>query len=270
MKKVSVIVPAYNAEKYIEKCIDSLIFQTYLNIEIIVVDDGSTDKTYDILQNYKNIEIIHSKQSGVSSARNKGLDIATGDYIMFLDSDDYLDADAIETLVNLSAEYDTDIIHFPLRYVSDNNVSEEDFVHGDDKFVAKDEFQTNIYKKIFTSIQFNSVCRNFYKKELTDNVRFKTDIKTAEDLIFNLNMFTKAKNCLFTNKVKYNYCRDTEGLTGSSLKIKEKYKFNRLVSEEIKKYLDTWNCNNLYFKFLLKTRIVLITVSKIVRLIKKQ
>ncbi len=270
MKKVSVIIPAYNAENYIKKCIDSLVFQTYPNVEIVVINDGSTDNTAEILGSYDNINVIQSKQNGVSSARNKGLEAATGEYIMFLDSDDYFDTDAIEKLVNLAETHGADVVHFPLHYVSETTVSDEKFICKEDKFVAKNEFKNHIYKKILTSIQFNSVCRNFYKKELTENLRFKADMKTAEDLILNLDIFSRAKSCLFTTKVKYNYRRDTGGLTSNALKIKEKYRCNKLVEAEIKKHLDAWDCNSLYFKLLLKLRFVSIAVSKVVRILKKQ
>ena len=97
MTKVSIIVPVYNTENYIERCLNSLVNQTLEDIEIIVVNDGSTDNTGKILQKYRDkIKIIEQKNSGIATTRNKGLEIATGKYIAFVDSDDWLEIDEIE------------------------------------------------------------------------------------------------------------------------------------------------------------------------------
>jgi len=110
---ISVIVPVYNVEKYLENCIDSILNQTYKNLEIILVDDGSTDKSSEICDNYSqqhsNIITIHKKNGGLSDARNKGIDAANGKYISFIDSDDTIDALFFETLYSLIKRYDCDM-----------------------------------------------------------------------------------------------------------------------------------------------------------------
>lgn len=102
--RISIIVPVYNAESYLKRCLDSIINQTYKNIEIILIDDGSTDKSGMICDEYKShddrIIVIHKANSGVSSARNSGLDIAGGEYIAFIDSDDYVPKNYLEMLLN--------------------------------------------------------------------------------------------------------------------------------------------------------------------------
>ena len=102
MEKISVLVPIYNAEKYIEKCLDSIVNQTYENIEIVLIEDGSTDNSLEIIKEYskqdKRIKIISIKNNGVADARNKALENATGDYVTFVDSDDYVEKDYVETL----------------------------------------------------------------------------------------------------------------------------------------------------------------------------
>ena len=99
---ISIIVPVYNVEKYLKKCIDSILNQTYSNIEILLIDDGSTDNSGIICDNFKKrdsrIKVVHKKNSGVSSTRNYGLDLATGKYISFVDSDDFVECDFIENL----------------------------------------------------------------------------------------------------------------------------------------------------------------------------
>ena len=116
MKKqdlISIVVPIYNVEKYLEKCINSIIIQTYKNIEIILVNDGSTDSSGKICDIYlkidKRIKVVHKKNGGLSDARNVGIENAKGKYIAFIDSDDFLDSDFIEILYNLIIEYNADV-----------------------------------------------------------------------------------------------------------------------------------------------------------------
>ena len=101
---ISIIVAIYNVDQYLEQCIDSIINQSYKNLEIILVNDGSTDNSKNICDYYseidKRIKVVHKKNGGVSSARNTGIDIATGDYIAFVDSDDYLELNMYETMIN--------------------------------------------------------------------------------------------------------------------------------------------------------------------------
>ena len=114
MKKVSIIVPIYNAEEYLPKCIDSLINQTYQNIEIILLNDGSTDNTQNIIASYKDKRIIaiNKKNTGIADTRNEGIKKSTGEYIMFVDSDDYLELNSIELLIKKLEKDKSDIVMF--------------------------------------------------------------------------------------------------------------------------------------------------------------
>ena len=113
MDLISVIIPIYNVEQYLKECLESVINQTYRNLEIILVDDGSKDKSGKICDEYKNkderIKVVHKENGGLSDARNAGMKIATGKYIQFIDSDDFIDKDMIETLYNLIIENEADI-----------------------------------------------------------------------------------------------------------------------------------------------------------------
>ncbi|MFQ6739306.1 MAG: glycosyltransferase family 2 protein, partial [Alphaproteobacteria bacterium] len=114
MDKVSVIIPVYNTEKFLPQCLNSIIYQTYKNLEIIIVNDGSTDNSDEICQTFakhdKRIKIIYQTNSGVSAARNKGLLNATGDYVHFIDSDDYINLDYYEKIISGNKNINADII----------------------------------------------------------------------------------------------------------------------------------------------------------------
>ena len=112
-KLVSIIVPVYKVEKYLNKCVDSILDQSYQNIEVILVDDGSPDNSGKLCDEYvtnQRVKVIHQKNMGLSGARNTGIENSTGDYLMFIDSDDYIDKDMVKYLVKKSFETNTDIV----------------------------------------------------------------------------------------------------------------------------------------------------------------
>ena len=115
MKKISIIVPIFNIEKYLSRCLDSILEQTYKNLEVILVDDGSVDNSGMIADKYarkdQRIKVIHQVNQGVSAARNTGIDLATGDYIGFVDGDDYIEPDMYEILMRIIEEQQVDIAH---------------------------------------------------------------------------------------------------------------------------------------------------------------
>ena len=126
MKKISIIVPIYNIEKYLPRCLDSILAQTYKNLEVILVDDGSVDNSGMIADKYarndQRINVIHQVNKGVSAARNAGLDLATGDYIGFVDGDDYIEKDMYERLLFNAIKYKADISHCGYQMVFPNRV----------------------------------------------------------------------------------------------------------------------------------------------------
>ena len=130
--KVSIVVPIYKVEKYLRRCVDSIINQTYRNLEIILVDDGSPDKCGQIIDEYKEkdsrIISLHKKNGGLSDARNYGMKYVTGEYIFFLDSDDYIKSETIETLINLSLKYQADIVQGGFYYKYENYLLYDEFI----------------------------------------------------------------------------------------------------------------------------------------------
>lgn len=125
-KLISIIIPVYNVERYLRECIDSIIAQTYKNLEIILVDDGSSDKSGEICDEYSKkdsrIKVIYKKNGGLSDARNVALDIAKGDYIGFIDSDDYIEKDMFQILYNLAEEYNAEISSISFYKMLENKV----------------------------------------------------------------------------------------------------------------------------------------------------
>lgn len=219
--KVSVIIPIYNCEKYLTKCLDSLINQTYSNLEIILINDGSTDDSLNICNSfkkkYKNVVVVNKKNSGVSAARNDGLKKASGDYIMFVDADDWLDSNCLEICINYIKEYNVDIVMFP--YIREyNNKSILRKLYKTDKLF---EDKIEVEKEILSSLigpseneisdptnmeRLNSVWGKLYKKDLVKKVKFIDFNKTiGEDLLYNLEIFNDANNSYYTEKTCYHY-----------------------------------------------------------------
>ena len=179
---ISVIIPVYNAEKYLEKCIRSVVEQSYKNLEIILVNDGSTDHSGAICDKWakkdKRIQVIHKANGGQSDARNAGLDVATGKYIGFVDSDDYIHPEMYISLYEKAKEYSADLIVCGFDRVdaqSDTIIVNENM--SNEGIVDKKEALINICRKV----SFVFVWNKLYKRELFHDIRFPKD-KFAEDL----------------------------------------------------------------------------------------
>lgn len=183
MDKISIIVPVYNVEKYLKRALDSLIQQTYNNLEIICINDGSTDNSYKILQEYSELDsriiVINQKNHGVSNARNRGLSIATGKYIMFLDPDDWYELKAVEKAYNSIVTHDADIVCFGFNFTDGYKVS-NDTSYLD---ALKEYEQSTITNPHYIiSIVWNNI---FSKKFLCKfNVKFYENLKYCEDIAF--------------------------------------------------------------------------------------
>lgn len=201
-KKISIIVPVYNAENYLENCLNSLINQTYKNIQIILVDDGSCDRSYSICQLYANkdkrIDLIKQKNSGVSSARNKGLSKANGDYVIFVDSDDFCSQDMCEIIINEISNNDF------LIYGLSKVYKDKETLLLFDENIKKE----NIKKRIFLSNEIGGyICNKvFLNKIIRDNnLRFNEKIHLCEDLIFIFDYIQFVTKVSYVKKILYYY-----------------------------------------------------------------
>lgn len=207
MYKVSVIVPIYNVEKYLNDCIKSILNQTIKDIEIILVDDGSTDNSLSICKKYSeynNIKIIHKENGGLSSARNAGLDASTAPYIMFIDSDDLFLPNSVEVMLNEIEEKSADYVIGNYQNITEEGRLWDKTVFDINKY---SNFKLSIkdYTKSFY-IMNSSVCNKIFRKSFIDkyNLRFVEGIP-AEDAVFTTFLFIKSKNVYYINDVMYLY-----------------------------------------------------------------
>lgn len=210
MEKVSVIIPVYNDEKYLHQCVDSVLKQTYHNLEVILVDDGSTDQSPTICEEYRQqdsrVRVMHKKNGGVGSSRNAGLSMATGKYILFVDNDDWLDERHIEQLHKLLKEKNADIAVANFSIFHPENGVFSFFV------TQKDYYQKDYTPAEWTGIQYTSHynlsqvytvpwCK-LYKRELFNNVQYPLKAKVEDDLT-TWKVYFKANKISFMNKAIY-------------------------------------------------------------------
>ena len=207
--KISVIVPIYNTEKYLHKCIDSILNQTFKDLEVILVDDGSTDSSGAICDEYakkdERVVVIHKENGGQATARNIGLDIAKGEYISFIDSDDYIENDMYESMLDAIERTGADVAMCGKLLVS------EDYKFTQNRFVLNDEvvWESNEVKRRFllSDCIGSSPCDKLMKKELfqeNDPVRFPKGY-ICEDLVPIFKMLCKTKKLVHVGKGYYNY-----------------------------------------------------------------
>lgn len=213
---ISVIVPIYNVEKYLSKCIESIINQTYKDLEIILVDDGSTDSSGKICDEFatkdNRIKVIHKNNGGVSSARNQGLDKANGDYIAFVDSDDYIEKDMYEKMINIINKYGVDIVSCNYNHV--NGKIEPFFSLDKDEYIDN---KTELIEKIFQYKNYDMILFNkLYKKYIWNNIRFPIGINLAEDLMMLYPTINLANKFYCMKEALYNKMNRDNGLTNST------------------------------------------------------
>lgn len=203
--KISLIVPCYNIREYLPRCIESILAQTYKNLEIILISDGSTDGTDEVIREYakkdSRIIPIFKHNSGVSDTRNRGLDIATGDYIGFVDGDDYIEPEMYETLLKNAIENNADISHCGYQMVFPSRV---DYYYNTGKKVIQDN-KKGIRDIIVGDYVEPSPCIKIYRKNIVNNLRMPINIKINEDVLFNFYAFVNSKKSVYEDLPFYHY-----------------------------------------------------------------
>lgn len=211
---ITVIINVYNREKFIKKCIDSVINQTYKNIEILIINDGSTDKTLDICKSYKDkrIKIITTKNQGLSLSRNVGIDNATGSYLYFVDSDDYIELDTIEFLYNLCKKYNSDFSTCEPLTIYDYSFTNKQ-PKKKDKILDKYEM---LKKVLLAENSAGTTWNKLIKKELYNNIRFEKRI--VNDVVVTYKLVLKANKIVYSNQRKYYYLKHDGAVTKNGFK----------------------------------------------------
>ena len=254
--KISIIVPVYKVEQYIDKCVNSLIHQTYENLEIILIDDGSPDNCPQICDEYaiidERIKVIHKKNGGLSDARNVGLNNSTGEYALFVDSDDYIELDTVEKFVNIIGSKKPDIIvgnanrlingeRIPMNHKYINNTS---MISGKD--YLKYELKNGTMHMV--------AWLNMYRVEFLNknNFRFKVGL-LHEDEHFTPRVFLNAEKVIATDIVFYNYLIREGSITTVENKVKNALHIIQICNEleEIYSQID-----DLYLKRLLNDNLL--------------
>ena len=220
---ISIIIPAYNAERTISRCISSILNQTYSDIELIVVNDGSSDSTEEIVKRFvhedKRVKLYTIKNSGVSHARNIGIKQANGAYITFVDSDDYIDTEMYSMLIDLFNKYDIQIAHCSYKNVTEDGIIISVVGNKDKKiFLSHDEgLECLLSGRLF----IGGLCNKLYKASLFKNLSLDESISINEDVLMNFQLFDKAQKTIYIDKPFYNYVSVASSSTHSSSSLKK-------------------------------------------------
>ena len=214
--KISVIVPVYNAEGYIRKCLDSIVGQTYTDFEVLLVDDGSTDYSSQICDEYAkkhpNFKVYHIENSGPSRARNKGLDCAQGIYVTFVDADDWMETNALERYISAIESHQADVVkagyikEYKKRNLVVNIDKEEEYTDIESFFVGIEE-----------SKYYGFLWNGIYKRSVIGNIRMDETIRWCEDHLFTCEVLLHTNKMVLLPDVLYHY-RKTDNTTLSSIK----------------------------------------------------
>ena len=251
---ISVIINVYNGEKFIKKCLDSVINQTYKDLEILIINDGSTDNTLKICESYKDkrIKIITTENLGLALSRNVGIDNAKGEYIYFIDADDYIELDALEYLYNLCKKHNIKIA--TCRSIDINNYNT--IVKNTSERVKIISNKEMLEKILLWDNRAEATWNKLIEKDLFNNLRFENRI--INDIAFTYKLILKVNNIVYSNQVKYYYFKHEE-----SISIQKKEDLNRcidLYNVSIERYE---NIKNIYSDFTANEIGVIYIISKL-------
>lgn len=220
MDLISVIVPIYNVEAYLRRCIDSILCQTYKNIEIVLIDDGSTDNSPSICEDYKKIDkrvkTIHKENGGLSSARNRGIDEAHGQYLCFIDSDDVISQDYVSYLYSLCKDYKCDIAAGEFVTFSDNVVFSTPC--GNDVRILNGRQATKELLGI-NYVSATIACNKLYRREVFSSLRFPEGLINEDEAIA-YRALTNVTRVVFSNAIIYGYYQRENSITKTQFSLR--------------------------------------------------
>lgn len=270
---LSVIIPVFNVEEYLEQCIESVLLQKNVSFEVILVDDGSTDKSGTICDAFADkdcrVKVIHQKNTGHTTARQKGFLASSGDYILMIDSDDWIDPDMFQTMMKKASDDDADIVQCNFRAVKNGTIDEKASMF-EEKLYDKKSLETEIYPKMIYggSSWFFGIAPNMwnkiFKRELVEKYLFRIDdrIKSGEDGLFTYSCFLAAEKVCILNRCFYNYrsreismCRITDD---------KRLNQNHILFE----YYQKWFYNNIVLKKQIELYVIWQTLQAVEGLIR--
>lgn len=246
MKKISVIVPVYKAEQYLTRCIESILHQTYENIELILIDDGSPDLSPEICDKYADSDsrviVIHQENQGVAAARNIGMDRATGDYVTFVDSDDYIDKDMYESMLNIADKYDTDVVMCDCvkEFETHNEVYSHNIRSG---FYNRHQLEIEYFPHllIMPNVEYPATISNYlcvfknnkYKKL---DIKYEKGIRYSEDLLFGAQLLYHANSFYYMKGQAYYHYNCVNNLSATHTYVPDKWDDYQKLHSKIKEY----------------------------------
>lgn len=267
---ISIVVPIYNVEKYLVKCIESITAQTYRNLEIILVNDGSTDSCGKICDVYaerdKRIKVIHKANGGLSDARNAGIEAAEGYYIGFVDSDDYINVNMYERLINIMNADNSQIAvcNFSLVYEeTEKNIYEDKNFDNNNLLIDnKDKLVEYCMKSNYDA--FTVAWNKLYKRELFNGIRYPKG-KIHEDVFTTYKLLYKAEKISYTKNAMYYYLQRKTSIMGQKFNVKRLHRLEAL-QEQLEFYIsrkeqEMWDITLFYYKLFLIHMIIAVEKS---------
>jgi len=239
-KIISVILPIYNGEEFLNRCIDSIISQTYRNIELILINDGSTDNTKRICEEYARndirIKVINKENEGVSKARNIGIKQSKGKYITFIDADDWIDNNAYENAIKVMEEKNVDILKFSYMREYGRIKKYYNYIIDKNTVILKKDYDNKIYPYMFSTYDMSSVCLTIFKREKIGNLEFDLNLKYGEDFLFITQAILRTESIYVLPNAYYHYFCNNNSATNK-----------RNIESHIRKIKDIVLANNKLF-----------------------
>lgn len=217
---ISVIVPIYNVENYLVRCIESILSQSYEKLEIILVNDGSTDNSAEICKKYLKIDdrlrLVTKKNGGLSSARNKGLEYASGEYVAFVDSDDWIEKEMFEVMINIAKNENADIVQCGVKKVHENGKIERILYNEDIQYNNNDDILSAHFKNKISVTVWNKL----YKRKLVKNIRM-VEGRNNEDNMYSIEVLLQTNKVVCISKAYYNYLQRNNSIMKVSFNEKK-------------------------------------------------
>lgn len=239
---ISIIVPAYNAGKHLNRCVDSLISQNYKNLEIIIIDDGSTDNTAEIVDSYvqadRRVRGVHQENKGLVAVRNLGIELASGEYIGFVDSDDSVSVDMYERLLINAKEYDAEISGCGIRFLFDHGLPIDHWGTGRITFLNQKEALEAL---LLGNWMEPSLCNKIYRKDIIIDSCMNLRIVNNEDLLRSFVVFSRAKKVINEDFCGYFYFRHANSMSNNADKaniVKDILDAQELILSECSKEIE--------------------------------